>query len=178
MIFRECSIPGAWIVTPEVREDDRGYFVRTWCRREFQDRGLPGWFVQCSMSYTRRRGTLRGLHYQGAPYEEAKLVRCTHGAIYDVIVDLRRESPTYLRFLSVELTAENCAALFVPAGCAHGFQTLVDDSQVFYQMTAFYEPTASRGVRWNDPLLGIPWPLTDPILHERDANYPDFEPEP
>lgn len=176
MIFTDTELPGTYLVDLEVREDERGHFARTWCRREFEAHGLPGGLVQCSLSFNRQRGTLRGLHYQAAPHAEDKLVRCTHGAIWDVVVDLRPDSPTYLRHLGIELRAETGRALFVPQGFAHGFQTLEDATQVFYQMTEFYIPEAGRGVRWNDPAFGIRWPIAAPILHPRDAAYPDFRP--
>lgn len=176
MIFLPTELPGVVIVDLERREDDRGFFARAWCRREFAAAGLPDDLAQCSLSRTRRRGTLRGLHYQGPPHEEDKLVRCVRGAVYDVALDLRRRSPAYLRHVAVELSAENGRALLIPRGCAHGFQTLADDTDVFYQMSAYFAPDAARGVRWNDPAFAIPWPIPDPILHRRDADYPDFRP--
>jgi dTDP-4-dehydrorhamnose 3,5-epimerase len=176
VIFTEAGLSGAVLVDLERHEDERGFFARTWCRREFEQHGLPGTLVQCSMSHTLRRGTIRGLHYQAAPHEEDKLVRCTHGAAWDVIVDLRPGSATHLRHFAVELTAENGRALFIPRGFAHGFQTLEPDTRMFYQMTEFYEPGAARGIRWNDPLLGIAWPIADPVLHPRDAAYADYRP--
>jgi dTDP-4-dehydrorhamnose 3,5-epimerase len=136
--------------------------------------GLSAELAQCNTSYNRRRGTLRGMHWQSAPNAEAKLIRCTRGAIWDVIVDLRPDSPTYLDHVGVDLTADSKRALYVPEGMAHGFVTIDDDSEVFYQMSEFYEPTAARGARWNDPAFGISWPVSDPILHQRDATYPDF----
>ena len=137
--------------------------------------GLNSELVQCNVSYNRQRGTLRGMHWQAAPHAEAKLVRCTRGAIWDAIIDLRTDSPTYLQHFGVELTAASARALYVPEGMAHGFVTLEDDSEVSYQMSEFYEPAAARGIRWNDPAFAIEWPVTDPILHPRDASYPDFE---
>lgn len=174
MIFLPTSLPGAFIIDIEKREDDRGFFARTWCRREFAERGLSAELAQCNTSYNRRRGTLRGMHWQAAPNAEVKLIRCTRGAIWDAIVDLRPDSPTYLDHVGVELTADSRRALYVPEGMAHGFVTLEDDSEVFYQMSEFYEPKAARGARWNDPAFRIPWPVTDPVLHPRDAAYPDF----
>jgi dTDP-4-dehydrorhamnose 3,5-epimerase len=162
------------VVDLERREDERGYFARTWCQHEFARAGLSAAFVQGNLSYTLRRGTLRGLHWQARPHAEDKLVRCTKGAIFDVIVDLRPDSPTYLRHIGVELDDADGRALFVPKGFAHGFQTLRDHTQVFYQMTAYHEPDAARGARWNDPAFRIRWPIADPILHPRDATYPDF----
>ena len=174
MIFRKTPIAGAWFVEPEPHVDDRGSFARTWCATEFARHGLSPRFVQASVSYNRRRGTLRGLHYQVAPHAEAKLVRCTRGAIYDVAVDLRPDSPTFRRHAAVVLDADNRLALYVPEGCAHGFQTLADDTEVLYQMSAFYAAEASRGVRWDDPAFAIPWPAADRIIADRDRHYPDF----
>jgi len=174
VIFTPTPLAGAWIVDLERREDDRGFFARTWCVRELAARGLDTRVVQASMSRTRRRGTLRGLHWQAAPHQEVKLVRCARGAIWDAIVDLRPDSPTYTRHFGAELTAENGRALYIPADFAHGFVTLADDTDVVYQMSEFYDPAAGRGARWNDPAFGIGWPVTDPIVNERDATYPDF----
>ena len=174
MIFTPTPLAGAVLVDLERNEDARGYFARTWCRREFAAAGLDVALAQCSVSHNRRRGTLRGLHYQAAPHEEDKLVRCTRGALHDVIVDLRPGSATYTRHFAVELTVENGRALFIPRGFAHGFQTLADDTDVLYQMSEFYAAEAARGVRWNDPAFGIAWPIAEPILHPRDAGYPDF----
>jgi dTDP-4-dehydrorhamnose 3,5-epimerase len=174
MIFSATPLAGAYVVDVEQRADDRGFFARTWCQREFADMGLSHDVVQCNLSHTTRRGTLRGMHWQAAPYGEAKLVRCTRGSIWDVIIDLRPDSPTYTRHFGVELTSVSARALFVPEGFAHGFVTLEDETDVFYQMSQFYEPSAARGVRWNDPAFGIAWPISDPLLHPRDAHYPDF----
>jgi dTDP-4-dehydrorhamnose 3,5-epimerase len=174
MIFSATPLTGAYVVDVEQRADDRGFFARTWCQREFADMGLSHDVVQCNLSHTTRRGTLRGMHWQAAPYGEAKLVRCTRGSIWDVIIDLRPDSPTYTRHFGVELTSVSARALFVPEGFAHGFVTLEDETDVFYQMSQFYEPSAARGVRWNDPAFGIAWPISDPLLHPRDAHYPDF----
>lgn len=176
MILTPAPLPGAWLVDLERREDSRGFFARTWCRSEFEAKGLDARLVQCSMSRNPRRGTLRGMHWQAAPHEETRLVRCSRGAIWDVIIDLRPGSPTYTRHFAVELTTEDNRALYIPAGFAHGFVTLVDDSDVVYQMSEFYQPGSSRGVRWNDPAFGIAWPVAEPILHPRDASYPDFVP--
>jgi dTDP-4-dehydrorhamnose 3,5-epimerase len=177
VIFLPTALPGAFVVELERKEDERGYFARTWCQREFESMGLNPGLVQCSVSYNLRRRTLRGMHWQAAPHGEVKLVRCTRGAIWDAILDLRPDSPTYTRHLGVELTAESGRALYIPEGLAHGFVTLADGSEVFYQMSQFHEPTAARGVRWNDPAFAIDWPVTDPILHPRDAGYPDFVPQ-
>lgn len=155
-------------MNPERKADLRGFFARTWCAKEFASAGLNSKLVQCSISFNEKRGTLRGLHYQAAPHAEDKLVRCTRGAIYDVIVDLRPDSATYRRWHAEELTADNRRMLYVPLGVAHGFQTLTDHAEVFYQMSEFYHPDLARGVRWNDPILGIPWPVPNPIISDRD----------
>ena len=170
------ELPEAKLVELERIEDERGFFARSFCARDFQAEGLDPCVAQCNVSYNRRRGTLRGMHFQRAPYAEAKLVRCTRGGIYDVIVDLRPDSPSFRRWLAVELTDENRRALYVPPGFAHGFQTLADDCEVFYQMSEFYVPDAATGVRWNDPAFAIAWPIANPILSPRDAAYPDFVP--
>jgi dTDP-4-dehydrorhamnose 3,5-epimerase len=174
MQVRETIISSAFLIEPERREDERGFFARTWCQREFEEHGLDARLVQCSISYNRTAGTLRGMHFQREPHVEAKLVRCTAGAIHDVILDLRPSSPTYLSWISVELTAANRLALYVPAGLAHGFQTLVDDTEVFYQISEFYHPESADGVRWDDPAFRIRWPLPNPILSPRDKQYPDY----
>ena len=174
MIFSETALAGAWIVEPERLEDERGFFARSWCRREFEARGLNPDVAQCNVSFNKRRGTLRGLHYQAEPYREAKLIRCTRGAVHDVILDLRPGSTTFLRHVAVILDAESRRMLYVPEGLAHGFQTLEDDTEVFYQMSAFYSPDHARGVRWNDPAFGIRWPDDDPTISSRDRGYPDF----
>lgn len=176
MIFRETPLKGAWVIEPERIEDDRGFFARVYCRREFEAHGLNPNLVQCSISWNARKGTLRGLHYQAAPHAEAKVVRCTQGAIYDVIVDLRRDSPTFRRWTSAELSAENHLLLYIPEGVAHGFQTLCDKSEVFYQMSEFHHPEQARGVRWNDPAFAIRWPVPDPVLSPRDSRFPPFAP--
>jgi dTDP-4-dehydrorhamnose 3,5-epimerase len=176
VIFRETELSGAWLVELEPRGDSRGFFARAWCEDELAEHGLTTRIAQCSVSWNARRGTLRGMHFQAAPHEEVKLVRCTRGAIYDVIVDLRRSSPTYTRWLGVELTAENRRTIYVPEGFAHGFQTLVDDTELFYQVSEAHAPESERGVRWDDPAFGIEWPLPHPILSEKDRAWPDFEP--
>jgi dTDP-4-dehydrorhamnose 3,5-epimerase len=176
MKFVATGIPGAVVVEPECLADERGFFARTWCAREFADQGLKDVLVQCSISFNRGKGTVRGLHYQMAPREEAKLIRCAAGAIYDVVVDLRPDSPTYLKHFAVELTQDNRKMLYLPEGCAHGFQTLTDDTEVVYQMSEFYSPECSAGYRWNDPAFGIEWPLDVSVISERDASYPDFSP--
>ena len=175
MIFSDTELAGAWIVDPERLEDERGFFARTFDAAEFARRGLRDAFPQCSVSFNARAGTLRGMHFQAEPHAEAKLVRCTAGAIFDVIVDLRPESPTRLRWLGVELSAANRRALYVPEGFAHGFQTLADASEVFYQISVPYHPASARGVRWDDPAFAIAWPAAERrILSERDRGYPDF----
>jgi dTDP-4-dehydrorhamnose 3,5-epimerase len=177
MIFRETTIEGVWVIEPERYEDERGFFARTWDTEEFARRGLNGRLVQSSISYNRRRGTLRGMHYQARPHEEAKLVRCTSGSIFDVAVDLRTDSATFRRWVGTELSAENRLAMYVPEGCAHGFLTLGEDAEVAYLISEFYAPDAARGVRWNDPAIGIDWPADVLVVNERDRSYPDFAAE-
>jgi dTDP-4-dehydrorhamnose 3,5-epimerase len=172
--FEETGLPPACLVIAEPRSDERGSFSRLHCEREFAAAGLDQRVVQTNLSRTHHRGTIRGMHYQVPPSSEAKLVRCISGRIYDVIIDLRRDSPKFLRHFGVELGESAETALYVPAGFAHGFQTLEDDAVVLYQMTDFYAAELGRGVRWNDPAFGIVWPLNHPALNERDANYPDF----
>jgi dTDP-4-dehydrorhamnose 3,5-epimerase len=163
------------VIDPERIADQRGFFARIWDRREFEARGLKTTLAQCNISYNGQRDTLRGMHYQAAPHAEAKLVRCTIGAIYDVIIDLRPGSPTLRQWVAVELSADNRRMLYIPEGFAHGFQTLTDQSEVFYQISEFYTPEAGRGVRWNDPAFGIEWPAAEQrILAERDATYADY----
>ena len=174
MIFAQEAVAGVWLVTPELREDSRGFFARTWCEREARALGLNERWVQSSLSYTMKKATLRGLHFQRAPHEEVKLVRCTAGAILDVIVDLRPDSPTFKKHFAIELNAVNRLAVYIPQGCAHGYQTLLDGAEVLYQMSEFYAPEASAGVRWDDPAFGISWPDPTPIMSDRDRNYPDF----
>jgi dTDP-4-dehydrorhamnose 3,5-epimerase len=175
MIFTELKLPGVYLIKPEELTDDRGFFARTWCQQEFRDRGLVSELVQCNVSFNHRQGTLRGMHYQATPHAEVKLLRCTMGAIYDVLVDLRPTSATFRQWTAVELTAHNHHLLYVPEGIAHGLQTLVDDTEIFYQMSAFYVPEAARGVRWNDPIFGIEWPLAVTVIADRDRQYPDFQ---
>jgi dTDP-4-dehydrorhamnose 3,5-epimerase len=174
MKFFETKLKGAFIVEPELREDARGFICRTWCQREFEARGLNARLVQCNLSFSKRKGTLRGMHYQVKPFEEAKLVRCTMGAIYDVILDLRPASLTFRQWVSVVLKADDHRMLYIPEGIAHGFQTLEDTSEVFYQMAEFYHPESARGVRWNDPAFGIEWPIANPIISDKDRTYKDF----
>lgn len=175
MIITPTTVDGVHEIALEPHEDERGSFARIFCRREFDASGLDSTVAQCNLSANRKRGTLRGLHYRAAPSEEAKVVRCVQGAIYDVAVDLRPGSPTRLRHHAAELSADNGLALYVPPGCAHGFQTLEDDSVVLYLMTDFYQPELGRGVRWNDPAFAIPWPIEDPVMLDRDREYPDFD---
>jgi len=172
MRFVTTRLAGAFIIEPEPQSDARGLFARTFCAREFKQQGLATTFAQCSTSFNVARGTLRGLHYQLAPACEVKLVRCTAGAIHDVIVDLRRDSPTYRQHLEVELTAHNRRALYVPEMFAHGFQTLEDKTEVLYQISEFYTPDKSTGVRFDDPKLGIPWPLPVTAMTDKDRNWP------
>jgi dTDP-4-dehydrorhamnose 3,5-epimerase len=175
--FVATKLGGAYVVEPERHEDERGFFARTWSAAEFAERGLVAELSQCSISRNRKAGTLRGMHFQTAPHEEAKLVRCTGGAILDVVVDLRRGSPTHAEWIAVELTAENGTALYIPKGCAHGFQTLVDDAEVFYMISDPYVPEAASGVRWDDPAFGIDWPHADArVINERDRSWPDYRP--
>jgi dTDP-4-dehydrorhamnose 3,5-epimerase len=174
MVFTETGLKGSFIVDLERVEDDRGFFARSWCRHEFEARGLNAKLAQCNVSRNRIKGTLRGLHYQVPPHAEAKLVRCTRGAIYDVMVDLRLRSDTFLRHFGCVLTEDNHRALYIPEGFGHGFLTLVDGSEVFYQMSHFYHPAAARGLRWNDPSLSISWPEQVAVISERDGSYPDF----
>jgi len=174
MIFTETPIKGAYVIDPEPIVDERGFFARTWCRREFEAHALVPGLAQCNISFNHRKGTLRGMHYQVAPHVEAKLMRCTAGAIYDVIVDLRADSKTFRQWFAVELSSDTRRMLYIPDGLAHGFQTLTDGVEVFYQMSEFYAPECARGVRWNDPAFGIRWPLEVAMISERDRTYPDF----
>jgi dTDP-4-dehydrorhamnose 3,5-epimerase len=175
MIFRETKLPGVLAIHIDPKIDERGFFARTWCQNEFAAEGLNTRLVQCSISYNARKATLRGLHYQAAPYEESKLVRCTRGAICDVVLDLRLPSPTFKNWISLVLTAENRHMVYIPEGCAHGFLTLRDDTEVFYQMSEFYNPESARGVRWDDPAFAIVWPEKVQVISERDRNYPNFK---
>lgn len=173
MICTETTLKGMYIIDLERLEDERGCFARSWCQREFAAIGLNPRLVQCNISFNNAKGTLRGLHYQIAPHAEAKLVRCTRGAIYDVAVDLRPDSPTFNQWIAVHLTADSRRAVYIPEGLAHGFQTLQDDTEVFYQMSEFYHAECARGVRWDDPAIGIQWPLPNPIVSQHDRSY-DF----
>jgi dTDP-4-dehydrorhamnose 3,5-epimerase len=174
MRFIETLLRGAFVVELEKIEDERGFFARTFCVHEFEANGLNSHLVQCSTAFNLRRGTLRGLHWQTVPKSEDKLVRVTRGAIHDVMVDLRPDSPTYLQHVAVELTIDNGRMLYIPKGFAHGLQTLMDDTEVSYQMSEFFAPECARGARWNDPAFGITWPLPDPVMNDRDRSWPDF----
>jgi dTDP-4-dehydrorhamnose 3,5-epimerase len=174
MKFDGTKLPGVVEIQLEPNSDERGFFARTWCQNEFTEHGLNGKIVQCNVSFNAHKGTLRGIHYQAAPYPEAKLVRCTMGAIYDVVVDLRPQSPTFKDWTGVFLTAANRHMLYVPEGCGHGFLTLEDETEVFYQMSEFYHPELARGVRWNDPAFKIIWPAAVEVISERDRTYPDL----
>jgi dTDP-4-dehydrorhamnose 3,5-epimerase len=172
--FVETPVAGAWLIVPERNTDVRGFFARTFCEEEFKKRRLDAHVAQCNISFNDKKGTLRGMHYQAAPYAETKLARCTTGAIHDVVVDIRRDSPTYRATFGAELTAENHSMLYIPAGCAHGFITLVDASEVLYQMSSAFVPTAGRGVRWNDPAFAIAWPIAPAVVSGKDAGWPDW----
>lgn len=174
MIFTQTKLQGAYILELEKREDDRGFFARTFCREEMQAHGLIPDVAQANTSLSKTRGTLRGMHYQKSPYEETKLVRCTRGALYDVIIDLRPDSPTYKQWVGVELSAENYRMLFVPKYFAHGFITLADDTEANYLVSQFYAPGSELGIRWNDPVFNIKWPIDVSVISEKDANWPDF----
>lgn len=175
MKFIPTELAGAYIIEVEPMEDERGFFARSWCAEELRNHGLEPNLAQCSVSFNRKKGTLRGMHYQGAPYEETKVVRCTAGSIYDVIVDVRPASPTFKQWISVELSAENRRMIYVPTGFAHGFQSLVENTEVFYMVSEFYQPEYSRNVRWNDPKIAIEWPPEEHrVISPRDRDYPDF----
>ena len=174
MIFKETKLKGSYIIELEMQVDERGFFARSFCQHKFEEYGLNPRIVQCNLSFNRRKGTLRGMHFQVAPYEEAKLVTCIRGTIFDVIIDLRPNSQTYCQWFAVELEAENYRMLFIPEGFAHGFQALEDDTVVFYQMSEFYHPECARGVRWNDPAFAIEWPLSNRVISKKDMSYLDF----
>ncbi|MGQ9570723.1 MAG: dTDP-4-dehydrorhamnose 3,5-epimerase, partial [Thermodesulfovibrionales bacterium] len=171
MIFKETNLNCAFVIELEKRVDERGFFARAWCKKEFEAHGLVANIVQSNVSFSKKAGTLRGMHYQVAPFEETKLIRCVKGAIYDVIIDLRLNSPTYKHWIAVELTEDNYKMLYVPEGFAHGFQTLTDNVEVFYHVSQFYSPESERGIRWNDPQFGIIWPEVDKrIISDKDSN--------
>ena len=174
MIFEQSPLPGVWLIKPKLLEDDRGFFARGFCANEFAEHGLEGQFVQCNLSYNKKSGTTRGLHFQLSPHEEVKVVRCTRGAIFDVAVDFRKDSPTYLQWFGAELSEHNRNVLYIPRGFAHGYQTLTDDAEVFYQVSDFYAPGAESGLLWNDKSIGVDWPyqnLADIVISEKDASW-------
>jgi dTDP-4-dehydrorhamnose 3,5-epimerase len=175
MLFKETKIKGAFIIEPERFEDERGFFARTCCKREFEDHGLNSNLIQCNISFNNKKGTLRGMHYQCDPHAETKLVKCIRGSIYDVIIDLRPDSETYKQWFAVELNRDNYKMLYIPKNFAHGFLTLEDNTEVFYQMSASYHPECARGVRWNDPAFSIHWPAEVSIMSDRDRDCPDFK---
>jgi dTDP-4-dehydrorhamnose 3,5-epimerase len=175
MKFRETKISGVFEIHLEPISDDRGFFARAWCKNEFEDHGLDPRVAQCNLSRNKKRGTLRGMHYQAAPFRETKLVRCTRGSVYDVVLDLRDQSPTFKKWIAVVLKADDGNMVYVPEGCAHGFLTLEDDADVFYQMSEFYNQESARGVRWDDPAFRIAWPEKVEVISERDRTYPNFE---
>lgn len=175
MIFEETKLKGAYIIHPDRLEDDRGFFARTWCMKEFEAHGLTANMVQSNIAFNHKKGTLRGMHFQRPPYEEAKLVRCTAGSVYDVIIDLRPDSPSYMEWLGIELHMENRKMIFIPEGFAHGYQTLADNSEVFYQVSQFYTPSAEGGALWNDPVFNIEWPEVEHrIISEKDRRWPAY----
>ena len=175
MIFKETKLKGAFVIEIEKREDERGFFARAWCKKEFEDHGLNAQLVQANIAFSRKKGTLRGMHYQAPPYEEGKLIRCIKGEVFDVIIDLRPDSLTYKEWFGLQLTSDNYKMLYVPAGFAHGYQTLDDNTEVFYPASQFYSPESERGVRWDDPAFGIEWPETDNlVMSEKDKTWPDY----
>jgi dTDP-4-dehydrorhamnose 3,5-epimerase len=175
VIFTETKLKDSYILEIKKMEDARGFFGRSWCQKEFEEHGLVPCVVQANVSYNKKKGTLRGMHYQIAPYEETKLVRCTRGALYDVIIDLRPDSPTYKQWLGVELTADNYKMLYVPKGFAHGFITLEDNTEATYQVSQFYTPGAEGGIRYNDPLFGIEWPVEVTVISDKDKSWANYE---
>ena len=175
MKFVSTELEGVYTIEIEKFEDERGFFARAWCAKEFEAAGMNPNLVQGNISYCGHRGTLRGMHYQAAPYEEAKCVRCTRGAIYDVCIDLRPESPSFLKWTGVELSAQNHRLIYIPEGFAHGYVTLVDNTEIFYLVSQYYAPEYERGVRWDDKRFSIDWPITDVIISEKDKTWPDFK---
>ncbi len=173
MIYSATRLKGVFIIDLDPIQDDRGFFARCWCKKEFEKHGLNPNLSQCNLSVNNKRGTLRGLHYQLAPFQEIKLVRCTRGSIYDVVVDMRLDSETYQEWISVELSADNRRMLYVPEGFAHGYQTLEDNSEIFYQVSECYHPECEIGVRWDDPVIGTTWPEADRIISAKDRAWPD-----
>jgi dTDP-4-dehydrorhamnose 3,5-epimerase len=174
MRFHQTDIPGVFQIHLEANVDDRGFFARSWCQKEFQRHALNDQIVQCSVSFSKKKGTLRGMHYQAAPYPETKVVSCTKGAIYDVVIDLRRASTAYRHWVGVQLTAADRNMIYVPEGCAHGFITLEDETEVLYKMSEFYHPDLAEGVRWDDPAFAVSWPVPVEVISDRDRSYPDF----
>jgi len=175
LIFTETKINGVYIIEPELLTDERGFFARSFCKEEFQKHGLKTDIVQCNISYNKKKGTLRGMHYQVAPFEEAKIVSCTHGAIYDVVLDLRKDSQTYCQWVATDLSGKNFKMMYIPKGCAHGFQTLEDDAMIYYQMMEFFHSECASGMRWDDPWFKIDWPIIHTVIvSEKDQKYPDF----
>ena len=176
MIFKETKLKGAFLIEVKKLEDNRGFFGRAWCQKEFKEHSLVTDLAQMNVAFNNKNGILRGMHYQAAPYEEVKLVRCTRGAVYDVIIDLRPNSDTYKQWIGVELTADNYRMLYVPAGFAHGYQTLTDNSEIFYLVSEYYKATAEKGVRWDDSAFNIEWPsVSKRIISEKDSRWPDFQ---
>ncbi|MDN5203117.1 dTDP-4-dehydrorhamnose 3,5-epimerase [Fulvivirgaceae bacterium BMA10] len=175
MKFTETKLKGAFIIELDQLKDERGFFARSWCKKEMEDHGLNANVVQSNVSYNIEKGTLRGLHYQKDPYQETKLVRCTRGALYDVIIDLRKDSPTYMEWIGVELTAENYKMLYVPQDFGHGFITLEDQTEATYQVTQFYTPGAEGGIRWDDPAFNIEWPISPKVVSDKDQSHPDYQ---
>ncbi|KOH46940.1 dTDP-4-dehydrorhamnose 3,5-epimerase [Sunxiuqinia dokdonensis] len=175
MKFNETELKGAFVLEINQLTDERGFFGRSWCKREMEEHGLNGNVVQANTSFSKTKGTLRGMHYQKHPHEETKLIRCTKGAIYDVIVDLRKDSPTYLKWFGIELSENNYKMLYVPEKFAHGFISLTDDAEVTYLVTEYYTPGAEAGLRFNDPKLKIDWPLDVTVISEKDRQHPDFD---
>jgi dTDP-4-dehydrorhamnose 3,5-epimerase len=176
MIFRDTELAGVYLIDPERLEDHRGFFARVWCKRELLQRGLMAELSQSNMSFTHRRGTLRGLHLQRPPHGEVKIVRCTRGMIYDVVVDLRPDSPTYKRWVGAHLSEDNCSLLYVPEGCAQGFVTLRDNTEIYYHTSEFYHPESATGVRYNDPEFAIRWPIPVSVASQQDEQWPDYSP--
>jgi dTDP-4-dehydrorhamnose 3,5-epimerase len=175
MEYHESKLRGVFEIRIEPKKDERGFFARTWCQKEFAEHGLNSRLVQCSLSFNSKKGTLRGMHYQVEPHSEVKLVRCTRGAIYDVVIDLRMQSPTFKNWIAVTLSSERWNMVYIPEGCAHGFLTLDDSSEVFYQMSESYHAESARGVRWDDAAFQISWPESVTVISERDRTYPDFK---
>ena len=174
MKFSHLSLEGAYAIDLEPKEDERGFFARSFCEEEFSKWGLKGKYPQCNVSFNRKKGTLRGIHYSVPPFSEAKLVRCTQGMVYDLLLDLRSDSPTFLRWTSLEISSKNRKMVYVPEGVAHGFLTLEDDSELFYQMSAPFHSSYARGVRWNDPQFTIKWPMDPTVISENDRNFPNY----